>query len=106
MFQNKEIDYIQIKQGQGNNLFGENFSGESLFIKYINEPEQFLTNKKVDLKDFKIKQKEFIKVSEKRRNKLARTWKERYDNYLKFKGLYLKLIEVKNLLCLLPPSRD
>jgi len=43
MFKYNKIKYFKIK-------------GKSLFIKYINEKETFLTNNKVDIADFFLKQ--------------------------------------------------
>jgi len=74
MIKFKKIKYLKIKKG----LFGD-----SLFIKYWGENEEFLTNGKVDLKDFKIKQAEFYDKAKAETKEMAKGWKERHERYLK-----------------------
>ena len=74
MFKDKKIEYLKNEQS----LFGN-----SLFIKYQGEEKQFLTNGKVDLEDFKLKQAKFYNKARKETIEKAKNWKQRYENYLR-----------------------
>jgi len=78
MFRHNKIKHFKVKQG----LFGQ-----ELWIKYGGEQEIFLTSGKVDLADFKEKQKPYLRAAYKKRNESAKSGKKRHENYLYFKGL-------------------
>ena len=73
MFKKNKIKYFKIRK----TIFGD-----TLFMKYHGEPEELLTAGKVDLKDFKKKQKPYYKEAIKERNKMAENWEERHNKYL------------------------
>ena len=73
MFKKNKIKYIRTRK---------TLLGDTLFIKYYGEPEKLLTAGKVDLKDFKQKQKPYYREAIKKRNKMAENWEERHNKYL------------------------
>ena len=80
MFEFKKVKHLRIEPKSI-------FYPESLFIKYEGEEERFLTNGKIDLKEFKKTQKSYYQEARRKTNEMAKGWKQRYYNYLKIKKL-------------------
>jgi len=77
MFKNKQIKYLRIRK---DGLFEE-----SLFVKYFGEKsETFLTNGKVDLKDWFKTQRKYYQKARNETIKMAKGWKERHQRYLNY----------------------
>ena len=86
IFNEKRIDYLQIVRIEGNFLFEQKLR-DIVVIQYHDEQEKILTEGKINLKDFKEKQKPYLEKKEKRKEEMVKDWKRRYKQYL-----YLKRI--------------
>lgn len=71
MFQNKQIKHFRIIEN-------------SLFVKYRDEEEIFLTNGKVDIKDWFRTQKEYYLKAREKTIQNSKNWKYRHQNYLNY----------------------
>ena len=76
MFRYNKIKHFKIRQG---------LLGQELWIKYCDEQEMFLTAGKVDLDDFKEKQKVYFEKAKNEMLEKAKGWSGRHQRCLYFK---------------------
>ena len=74
MFKNKPIKYLRYKN-------------KGIYIKYREEEEQFLTNGKINIKDFEQRQKKFLDKARKAVIEKSSGWRERHNRYLERKKI-------------------